>query len=63
MVLMKKKMNSEFGGKPDTRCLIHSLIKQLRSAAAKMLEATAMGHMRIVKPAIGMQAVSRKGPY
>lgn len=40
----------------------YSPMKQLENAAAKMLETTAMGHMRIVKPAIGMQAVSRNGP-
>lgn len=37
-------------------------IKMLEKIANKMLAITTIGHIRIVKPAIGMQAVSRNGP-
>jgi hypothetical protein len=34
----------------------------LEKTANKMLAVTTIGHKRIVKPAMGMQAVSRNGP-
>ena len=37
-------------------------MKKLEKIASKMLPITIRGHIMIVKPAIGMQAVSRNGP-
>ena len=37
-------------------------MKKLEKIAIKMLAITIRGHIMIVKPAIGMQAVSRNGP-
>ena len=36
--------------------------KKLEKAANETLPTTTIGHTKIVKPAIGMQAVSRNGP-
>ena len=37
-------------------------MKKLEKIAIKMLAITIRGHIMIVEPAIGMQAVSRNGP-
>lgn len=37
-------------------------MKMLEKTDNKMLPTTISGHRRIAKPAIGIQAVSRKGP-